>query len=393
MVEQAMAGFQLRAVLVLAWKDLRLLLRDRAGLVVTLVFPLIYAFFIGVVLADRSGTNRPLSILVLDEDQSAASEELIRRLETAPELIVATVGSPERATAEMESGRAVATVLIPSGFEAALSLAFSPSAGLTAVDDSTPGREAVLIRGLVLQHLANIRMSDRGARGGRPSPPTAEERTAVPGFMVEPVLRMDAPVRPSNPYSLTFPQGVMWGILGCTAAFGVSLVGERTRGTLGRLRMMPVGRLQILTGKAMACGATSLALSVVLFMIAWLAFGVSPDSVAKLAFGVISTSICFVGVMLLLSLIGRTEQAASGASWSVLLAMAMVGGAMVPYLFMPSWLRTVGAASPVRWALAAMEGAVWRGDSWARMAEPCGGLILVGALCLGMGTLVFRWTD
>ncbi len=388
-----MAGTQLRAVRVLAWKDLRLLLRDRAGLVVTLVFPLIYAFFIGVVLADRGEIVRPLSILVVDEDRSAASGELIRRLEKAPELIVGISESQQEAGAEMGNGRGVATVVIPAGFDGALSHAFSPSAGHAPIGGSAQSRDAALIRGLVLQHLADMRMTILEQDRDGPAPATPDRGAAGSNHIMEPILMLDVPVRPTNPYSMTFPQGVMWGILGCTAAFGVSLVGERTRGTLGRLRMMPVSRMHILAGKAVACGATSLALSVVLFLIAWLVFDVSPDSVAKLAFGIMSTAICFVGVMLVLSLFGRTEQAASGATWSVLLAMAMVGGAMVPYLFMPAWLRSVGAASPVRWALTAMEGAVWRGDSWARMAEPCGGLILVGVLCLGMGTLIFRRTD
>ena len=45
---------------------------------------------------------------------------------------------------------------------------------------------------------------------------------------------------PQNAYEISFPQGCIWGIMGCAAAFGITLVVERTRGTLVRLRMAPI---------------------------------------------------------------------------------------------------------------------------------------------------------
>ena len=43
---------------------------------------------------------------------------------------------------------------------------------------------------------------------------------------------------PTNSYAISFPQGIIWGVIGCAAGFGISLVTERTRGTLVRLRMV-----------------------------------------------------------------------------------------------------------------------------------------------------------
>ncbi|MDO8677693.1 MAG: ABC transporter ATP-binding protein [Acidobacteriota bacterium] len=58
---------------------------------------------------------------------------------------------------------------------------------------------------------------------------------------------------PQNAFDITFPQGVIWGSIGCVMTFGISLVTERTHGTLVRLRMAPLNRGQILGGKALAC--------------------------------------------------------------------------------------------------------------------------------------------
>ena len=65
--------------------------------------------------------------------------------------------------------------------------------------------------------------------------------------------------------------------------------------------------------------------------------------------------------MMLISTLGRTEQSASGAGWAILLVMAMLGGGMVPLFVMPAWMATASNVSPVKWAILALEGALWRG--------------------------------
>ena len=51
---------------------------------------------------------------------------------------------------------------------------------------------------------------------------------------------------PDNAFEITFPQGVIWGLIGCMMTFGISLVTERTHGTFVRLRIAPLTRAQIL---------------------------------------------------------------------------------------------------------------------------------------------------
>lgn len=199
-------------------------------------------------------------------------------------------------------------------------------------------------------------------------------------------------VLPDNRYAAAFPLGIMWGILGCTATFGLSLVVERTRGTLLRLRTAPITRAQILAGKAGACLLTAFSLGLVLFALAYVLFGVTPQSIGALLMALASIAVAFVGLMMLLSVCGSTEQAASGIIWTVLLAFAMIGGGMVPRFLMPDWLQRIGDVSPVRWSLVAMEGAVWRGYGMADMAGPCAILVGTGLILFAGGSYAFRWT-
>jgi len=70
--------------------------------------------------------------------------------------------------------------------------------------------------------------------------------------------------------------------------------------------------------------------------------------------------------------------------------LSMIGGAMVPTFVMPAWIQSISFISPIRWAMLAIEGGVWRNFSVAEMALPCTALIAVGILCFAIGTRGLR---
>jgi ABC-2 type transport system permease protein len=194
---------------------------------------------------------------------------------------------------------------------------------------------------------------------------------------------------PRNAFDITFPQGVIWGLIGCMMSFGISLVTERTHGTFVRLRMAPLTRAQILGGKALSCFISIMFVEVMLLGVALL-FGVRPSSYAMLAVAGLSAAICFVGFMMLVAGMGKTEQTASGAAWAVLMPLSMIGGAMVPTFVMPAWIQSISFISPIRWTMLAIEGGVWRDYSVSEMALPCAILITIGIACFALGTRSLR---
>ena len=102
---------------------------------------------------------------------------------------------------------------------------------------------------------------------------------------------------------------------------------------------------------------------------------------------------CFVGIMMFISVLGRTEQAVAGAGWAILLVMSMTGGGMVPLFMMPSWMFKLGSISAVKWSVLAMEGAIWRGFSPADMMLPLGVLVGIGTAGLAVGTFILARSD
>jgi ABC-2 type transport system permease protein len=60
---------------------------------------------------------------------------------------------------------------------------------------------------------------------------------------------------------------------------------------------------------------------------------------------------------------------------------------MIPLAFMPSFMVPLSQASPVKWSILALEGAIWRGFTLTEMLLPCAILVGIGAVCLALGAV------
>jgi ABC-2 type transport system permease protein len=211
---------------------------------------------------------------------------------------------------------------------------------------------------------------------------TIDVTREIPKGSVEGLMRQ---VR--SKWDISFPQSMMWGLLACSATFAATIVRERKQGTFFRLQAAPATRAHIVAGKATACFFAVIAVIAVMIALGML-LGMRPRSPVLLALASISIALCFVGIMVLMSVIGKTEEAVAGAAWGANMIMAMFGGAMVPLVFMPGFMKTLSHFSPVKWSILSLEGAIWRGFTMSEMLLPCGALVLTGAVCLAIGTAV-----
>jgi ABC-2 type transport system permease protein len=405
----------------LALKDLRLMPRVKAGLFFTFVWPIIVTVLFGFAFGgDRSGAQSKVRVAVVDEDNTDASRTFLKKIEESFEL---TPMARRDAETAVRRGQRTGFIVIKPGFgEASARMFYGSPREIEVGVDPARQAEAGMLEGLLTKHAAGDmqRMfTDPGASSamadkalGELKGVSPEQAAPVERFLGELKTFMNTPQSqgppgqaqgewqplkitktdvarvwegPRNAFDITFPQGVIWGLIGCAMSFGISLVVERTHGTLVRLRMAPLTRMQILGGKAIACFISLLIVEVMLLGLA-LAMGVRPSSYGILALAGLSCAICFVGFMMLVASLGKTEQSASGAAWAILMPMSMLGGAMVPQFIMPPWMQAAGLVSPIRWALVALEGGVWRNFSLGEMVLPCAILISVGLACFALGT-------
>ena len=416
--------------LVLAAKDLRQLARNRPGLFWIVVFPIVMAMVFGAVFSgSRSGESRALRIAVVDEDGSEASRALVERIGKSESLQVRPATRPE-AQELVRRGRITAFVGIPRGFGAG-SRPFGPQpAELELGIDPSRKAEAGILEGLLMkaayegvgeqlgdpdQARPMVAQSlEEIEKGGDGLPPGQKERLLQflksldgylageqsgskpgKGFRLEPVRIRTVAVagesaRPRTAYEISFPQAIVWALIACSTSFALALVRERMTGTFLRLRAAPISEGQILAGKGMACFAVCLLVTVMILALGRVAGGVRWGQPGLLALAVACSAACFVGIMVFISVLGRTDQAVSGAGWGILMIFSMLGGGMVPLIFLPGWMLAVGHVSPVKWAILALEGAIWRGFTPVEMLGPCAALLGFGVVFLAAGWTLFR---
>lgn len=167
------------------------------------------------------------------------------------------------------------------------------------------------------------------------------------------------------------------------------MVRERMLGTYLRLKAAPLGPAQILSGKGLACFLCAGAVVVFLLVLGRLVCGVRLEHPLLLLLAIPSSAACFVGLMMFVSVLGKTDQAVSGGGWGILMIFSMLGGGMVPLFVMPSWMAAVSHLSPVKWAILALEGAIWRDFTLQEMLVPCGILLAFGAFFWMLGLALF----
>ncbi|MEY4749546.1 MAG: hypothetical protein RIQ60_1760 [Pseudomonadota bacterium] len=99
-------------------RELRRITRRPRDLALATWLPLLAMLLFGALVCGLPATE--LSLAVLDQDDSAASRQLLRRLDAGPELRVLLLPADAAAGAELTRGNAQAALVIPAGFGAAL---------------------------------------------------------------------------------------------------------------------------------------------------------------------------------------------------------------------------------------------------------------------------------
>jgi ABC-2 type transport system permease protein len=416
----------MKTVLLLAIKDLRVLLSNKGNVFWVFGFPVMFALFFGAVYSGIGKGPSGMKIAIVDTDKSDFSGNFISELESDEALKIIPTNRDD-AIEQVRKGKVAAAVIINEGFGDGFEALFnSEEPKLEIASDPSRSMESGYLQGLLakaqfkalsgkftdrqwMKDQVGLWKNDVGSDNDL-DPEQKElflnlfdsfdtllkdvnEQTYQLGFGGDILNFAKLNVNresegPTTSFQITFPQAMLWAILGCTATFAISIVKERTNGTFARLCIGPIGRAHILGGKGLACFTTCVFIMCVLFIAAKTIFKMPIGSLFLFVTASLCTVLCFVGLMMFICTLGRTEQSAGGAGWAVLMIMAMIGGGMVPLVFMPSWLRPFSHISPVKWSIFALEGAIWRNFSFSEMISPCLVLLAIGVIFFLLGVFI-----
>ncbi len=367
-------------------KDLVILLRNPSSLVMIILLPLLIATLFGSI--NRGGAedgSRRLKIFLVDEDMSDTSRDFAKRLVKNGGVDALAVTRDEAFEGLRRGRRPVALIILP-GFGERLSrfpLA-TEAASVELRSDPRRGQVAGILIGEAMRAAIGVIEARMNAAagpiaGGRAGGVSLRPlKVTVRSFVVERSV-------PTNAFAITIPQAALWSILSAVAIMSGSLAMERAQQTLQRLRVSPISPLTVLGSKVVACILTIMASTAVVVAFGIVVFGIRVSSLPLLATAMALSGLCFSGIMLAIGSMGRNPASVTGLAWGLMVLFAMLGGGMIPQLFMPEWLQLVGGISPGKWAVLAMEGAIWRRFSLAESLPAFAILFLIGVLGIAIG--------
>ncbi len=360
-------------------KETRELVRDPVYLGLAFVIPALLLVLLGY--GFTFDVNH-LPVAIVDQDGSPASREYVDAYVHSEYFdLVAVVREVRESDEWLRSGRARVIIEIPSGFARALTSGTPTTLGVT-VDGSFPMRAEVIaayveaINALYNQRLLEL-AAPRGAGSGVPATmsisiwynPTLESKNfVVPGMIV--IILMIFPT-----------------LLGSQL-----ITREKEAGTIFNLYAAPVGRAEILLGKAVPYVAVAFVDYLLIFaMSRWLFDVRFVGSVWVLSAGALLYSACTIGVGLTISVLTRTQLAAMLITFLATVTPAFnYSGFRAPVASQDAVGQTAAALIPATYFMNVVRGSYLKGLGFGAYAVDLGVLGGYTILVYGIAWLALR---
>jgi ABC-2 type transport system permease protein len=431
-------------------RDLRLLGRDRSGLVLLFVMPAVLVVVITLVqdnvFKDQDGTR--LTGLIIDRDGGPVALDVVDRLERIQllTLVRAIDGRPPEENwgrAAVQEGAYRFALVLPQGLSAALQerieagiahmfdgtaddpaesgpspdlkVYFDPSmtggyrsAVSGALDQAVAGTQAELrmqaLERALNQRIAQLNEALEGLTAGTESPGMQSipriglslDPSSMVGIVETTPLSAARAILPTA-VQQNVPAWALFGMFFIAVPLAGGLIRERQQGIADRLRTMPVSPLVLLAGKLCAYACVCLVqffviLLVGMWLLPWLgtsALALGNDYGALLLV-VLCSALAATGFGVLLGSLARTyEQATTVGPIAVVIAAAL-GGLMVPVFAMPAGMQSLSRISPLAWGHEAFMELFVRGGDLNAVAANLGALLLVFASTLIISIIAAR---
>jgi len=361
--------------LVIAWKELLQLKRDRLTLAMMVAFPILQLLLFGYAI---NTDVRHIPTVVYDQDQSAASRDLVRSLSVTGfyDILGAASGYDEIERA-LRTGKARAALVVPPRLGSKLRAGRAAAVQLV-VDGSDPqtvGSAINTASGLVAQRSSELlvgRLSRQGS-AGTPFQPISLE----PSIWYNPELRTAVFVVP----------GLIGVILTMTMVMltAMAIARERERGTLEQLIVSPVGRVELVLGKILPYTLIGYVQMSLVLLAGRVVFGVplvgSLGLLYVLAFVFIAANLA---LGLFFSTLAKTQQQAMQMSFFFMLPNILLSGFMFPFESMPKPAQVIAQLLPLTHFLRIVRGITLKGATFGDVHREFSWL---GALLAGLVVL------
>ncbi len=386
----------------IALKDMKVFLRDRKALALTIAMPLILITILGLALGPLFQPKPSLPrfpIGVVDEDGQALAANLAGILESQESLLSVKRGTRREIADLVRKGELAAAVIIPEGFSAAI-FSGAGSELVILADPGSPTRVAIL-RGLVEGFARQVSSGTIGtktvisvlASGGALTPAEIAPLAQYLGPRIGLEAGRRIAVRTESLEAEQTLSGFQFYAVGMAVMFllfavsaGVkSILEERESMTLARLLSTPTSARAILWGKVSGTFAIGLfqltsliVLTSVIYRVDW---GSSLSGLVSLT---ITTVFAATGLAVFVAALARTARTADLLSLIIVQISSLAGGSMFPLQAMPDFMKTVAKATVNGWAITGYTN-LMGGGGLESILQPILALTVMGFVLVAIG--------
>lgn len=361
-------------ILTLIKKDLKIFFSDKKGILLAFLLPILLISLFAFAFGGIGGNNetKPLTLLIIDNDKSEASKNMVQKLEDLDAINLVSVEEKE-GEERVKKGKNIAALILKEGFSEVINQ--GDELPMELKYDASREIESFMLQSILTQEI----MKDIGKDVMHKNIKSyLNENFAGVNEQLKHKIISDissANTQSSNGLSKTLQLkttsiikedkkasnfGLVQAVAGTAimmllfsiTAIGGSLLDEKEAGTFKRLLYSPVKPLDILFGKMGVALILAIVQLVVMFIFAWLAFGLPIfDNILALVLLIVAVSFSVSSFGVFLVSIAKTRQQLNGLSSIIILLMSAIGGSMVPIFVMPEIMQKIAIISVNYWGI------------------------------------------
>jgi ABC-2 type transport system permease protein len=342
--------------LAVAWKEIQVISRERAWLVILFLLPLMIGSFMG---GANLAANAPSSNIILlkvglvNLDSGTFGTEMAKAIQSVDELDVTTYTDVGAAEQPVAKGNAAAAIIIPADFSQKID-SYTPTSVQVIVDPAEP-ESASIVTGIInqvagefviwgeVQHGVRSIMNETGVLAAASSQEVRAIEaqnlgvvmTRINAMRTNPVidLALKTPTKTETGggiqtfFAYLFPGLTVMFIFFIVPMSSGAILNERELGTLRRLLTAPIPRGSILAGKLLAFMSLAILQVVVIFAIAGALFG-TPLGKSAIGLVVLTLVVAFTAAAMgiLVAALAKTEKQADSVGLVLAFVLAGLGG-------------------------------------------------------------------
>ncbi len=328
---------RIRRAFAITKRIFRGLRHDRRTVALILVAPVLAMTLFGIAF---SGEVEDVDVAIVNMDEGPLAQKIIDNLDRKT-VNVKFIESEQEAVERVEDGKAWAAIVFPADFSQGI-------AESKAVIHFKADKSNVNVAGAIGTALRDAMTQTMSESGGQ-----------------MPITVTEAPVYGENAEFIDFfvPGIMAFAIFLLTTLLTLlAFVGERTSGTLERLKASPMTEVEIVLGYVIAFGIIGMIQASLLLIIATVGFKVTIVGNAFLAYLIVAClALVSVSLGILLSAAAKREAQAVQFLPLIVLPTFLLAGIFWPVEAIPEWLRPASYVIPPTYGVEAMRSVMVRG--------------------------------